>query len=106
MLDQAASFYERHLWETEAGAPVRAYLESRGLDEPVCREFRLGLSPGSGLAQKAQEKGFTRDELRAAGLTNQRGNEYFRRAAFPLTTAGPTSVSGAELQGRPLAQVR
>jgi DNA primase len=87
-LDQAASFYERHLWETEAGEPVRAYLESRGLREPICREFRLGLSPGSGLAQKAQQKGFTREELRRAGLTNARGNDYFpQRLMFPLADA-------------------
>jgi DNA primase len=88
VLDQAASFYERHLWETEAGAPVREYLEGRGLGEPICREFRLGLSPGTGLAQKAQQKGFTRDELKGAGLTNSRGNDYFPpRLMFPLTDA-------------------
>jgi DNA primase len=88
LLDQAASFYERHLWETAAGIPVRAYLESRGLAEPACREFRLGLSPGRGLAEKAQEKGFTRDELRRAGLTNARGNDYFpERLMFPLADA-------------------
>ena len=88
VLDQAASFYERHLWESSAGAPVRAYLESRGLGEPVCREFRLGLSPGSGLAQKATQKGFTREELQGAGLTNARGNDYFPpRLMFPLADA-------------------
>ena len=88
VLDQAASFYERHLWESAAGAPVRAYLEGRGLGEEVCREFRLGLSPGSGLAQKAGEKGFTPDELRGAGLTNARGNDYFpQRLMFPLADA-------------------
>jgi DNA primase len=88
LLDQATSFYERHLWETAAGAPVRAYLEGRGLGEAVCREFRLGLSPGKGLAAKAQEKGFTREELRRAGLTNARGNDYFpQRLMFPLTDA-------------------
>jgi DNA primase len=88
VLAQATAFYERHLWETEAGAPVREYLESRGLGEAVCREFRLGLSPGTGLAQKAQQKGFTRDELRGAGLTNARGNDYFpRRLMFPLADA-------------------
>ena len=88
VLEQAASFYERHLWETAAGAPVRDYLASRGLGEPVCREFRLGLSPGSGLAQKAQQKGFTSDELRGAGLTNARGSDYFPpRLMFPLADA-------------------
>jgi DNA primase len=88
VLDQAASFYERHLWETAAGEPVRAYLESRGLGEPACREFRLGLSPGTGLAQKARGKGFTGEELRHAGLTNARGNDYFPpRLMFPLADA-------------------
>jgi DNA primase len=88
LLDQATSFYERHLWETAAGEPVRAYLEERGLGEAVCREFRLGLSPGAGLARKALEKGFTREELQRAGLTNARGNDYFpQRLMFPLADA-------------------
>jgi DNA primase len=88
VLDQAAKFYERHLWESEAGAPVRDYLKGRGLGEDVCREFRLGLSPGAGVAQKAQQKGFTREELRRAGLTNARGNDYFpQRLMFPLADA-------------------
>jgi DNA primase len=88
LLDQAATFYERHLWEGAAGEPVRAYLEGRGLQEPICREFRLGLSPGRGLAEKARGKGFTADELHRAGLTNARGNDYFPpRLMFPLADA-------------------
>jgi len=88
VLDQAAAFFERHLWEGSDGEPVRAYLASRGLGEEISKEFRLGLSPGNGLAAKAREKGFTADELRAAGLTNQRGNDYFPpRLMFPLADA-------------------
>ena len=88
VLDQAAAFFERHLWEGADGEPVRAYLASRGLGEAVAKEFRLGLSPGDGLAGKAREKGFTADELRAAGLTNQRGRDYFPpRLMFPLADA-------------------
>ncbi|HZG36116.1 MAG TPA: DNA primase [Gaiellaceae bacterium] len=88
LLDQATAFCERYLWESAAGEPVRAYLSERGLAEAVCREFRLGLAPGSGLARRAQEKGFTRDELRAAGLTNASGNDYFPpRLLFPLADA-------------------
>ena len=88
LLDQAASFYERHLWESASGRSVREYLAGRGLGDPVCREFRLGLSPESGLARKAREKGFAADELRAAGLTNARGNDYFPpRLIFPLADA-------------------
>jgi DNA primase len=89
LLEQAAIFYARHLWETPAGEPVRAYLAERGLDEEVCQSFRLGLSPGGTvLAQKAREKGYVPDELLAAGLVNRRGNDYFaRRLVFPLADA-------------------
>jgi DNA primase len=88
LLDAAVAFYERHLWEAAAGASVREYLAGRGLREEVCREYRLGLSPGAGLAAKARERGFTPDELRAAGLTNARGNDYFPyRLMFPLADA-------------------
>ena len=47
VLEQATAFFERHLWEAAAGAGVREYLASRGLGEPISREFRLGLSPGA-----------------------------------------------------------
>jgi DNA primase len=88
LLDQAATFYEKSLW-AESGQPVQEYLASRDLKEEVCREFRLGLSPGgSTLAQKAQDKGFTRAELSAAGLLTRRGTDYFqRRLMFPLADA-------------------
>ena len=86
LLEAAAVFYERNLWETDAGAPVRAYLEERGLADEVCRRFRLGYSPGdSRLPAKAREKGFAGAELAVAGLVNRRGNDRFaRRLVFPL----------------------
>ncbi|HMI99097.1 MAG TPA: DNA primase [Gaiellaceae bacterium] len=87
LLEQAASFYERVLW-SESGKAVQEYLASRGLREDACREFRLGLSSGGSLAKKAREKGFTSDELTAAGLLSRRGTDYFRRRLmFPLTDA-------------------
>src|SRR3954463_3153221 len=86
LLDQAASFYERTLWDTAAGGMARDYLKGRGLNEEISREFRLGLAlGGNSLARKALAKGFTQDELRAAGLMRQRGDDYFqRRLLFPL----------------------
>jgi DNA primase len=89
LLEQATAFYERYLWESEAGAAVRDYLGGRSLGEDVSKEFRLGLSPvATELARKAAEKGFTRVELTAAGLTNRRGNDYFTgRLMFPLADA-------------------
>jgi DNA primase len=89
LLEQAAAFYERHLWESAAGEPVRAYLGERGLEESICREFRLGLSPGgNSLVRKAREKEFTQAELSAAGLVSRRGGDYFaNRLMFPLADA-------------------
>jgi len=86
LLDQAASFYERYLWDSQAGSTARDYLVERGLEPAICREFRLGLALGGDvLTRKAVEKGFTQEELRDAGLTRQRGLDYFqRRLIFPL----------------------
>ena len=89
VLEQATAYYERYLWDSVAGASTREYLSGRGLGEEVCKEFRLGLSPvRPDLGRKAQEKGFTRAELAAAGLVNRRGNDYFTgRLMFPLADA-------------------
>jgi DNA primase len=89
LLDDAASFYERYLWESQAGSLARDYLAGRGLSDQVCREYRLGLAlGGSTLTRKALERGFTRDELLAAGLANRRSNDYFAgRLLFPLADA-------------------
>ena len=89
LMERATSFYERYLWDAEAGAPARAHLEARGFGEEVCREFRLGLAPGGAtLARGALKEGFTRKELADAGLVNRRGNDYFNgRLLFPLADA-------------------
>ncbi len=55
LLDQAASFYERCLWDSGTAAPARAYLAGRGFGEEICRAFRLGFAPGGQtLAKKAR----------------------------------------------------
>jgi DNA primase len=89
VLDQAATYYERTLWDSQAGGMARDYLKGRGLNEEVCRDFRLGLALGGAvIARKAAEKGFTPAELREAGLTRARGGDYFeRRLLFPLADA-------------------
>ncbi len=88
VLDQTAGYFERLLWDGDAGAPVREYLAGRCLGEEVAKEFRLGLSPGKGLAEKAKERGFTVDELKSAGLVTTRATDYFpQRLMFPLADA-------------------
>ena len=89
LLEAACAFYERVLWDSPSGAAAREYLESRGLGEEVCREYRLGLAAtGATLVRKAGERGFSRQELIAAGLVNRRGNDYFQaRLLFPISDA-------------------
>src|SRR5436190_4568343 len=89
LLDQAATFYERCLWDTAGAAAAREYLAGRGLREEICRTFRLGFAPGGRtLAQKAGDGGFGNEELLTAGLVNRRGNDYFsQRIVFPLADA-------------------
>ncbi len=67
LLEQACAYYERVLWEARAAEKARAYLAQRGLDEAVCREYRLGysFSDWRRLHDAAVAKGFT--EKRAAG---------------------------------------
>ncbi|MHB8641808.1 MAG: DNA primase [Gaiellaceae bacterium] len=89
LLDSAATFYERYLWDAAAGEPVRAYLASRGLGEEISKEFRLGLSPGGPdmLIRKAREKGFTPAEIEAAGLSVHGRDSFRNRLMFPLADA-------------------
>jgi DNA primase len=89
LLERAAEFYARVLWDSEIGAPAREYLASRGLGEEICREFRLGYAPGGGqLTGRARQEGYSQEELLAVGLANRRGNDYFqRRIVFPLADA-------------------
>src|SRR5256714_3950913 len=89
LLERAAEFYSRVLWDSEAGAVAREYLAARGLGDEVCREFRLGYAPGGPrLASRAVQEGYAQEELLAVGLANRRGNDYFqRRIVFPLADA-------------------
>src|SRR5438445_664619 len=107
LLERATAFYERTLWSSEQGAFARAYLESRGLGEEVCRAFRLGYAPGGDtLARGAQKEGFTRDDLLATGLANTRGNDYFQgRLLLPLPKGSDPADDPAVFQERLAAPV-
>jgi DNA primase len=90
VLEKAAAFYERFLWETESGRIAREYLEARGLREEVCKAFRVGFSPDEwrGIHRRAGKEGFTEREMEEAGLLiRQPGKVYDRfrgRLMFPL----------------------
>jgi DNA primase len=91
LVERAAAFYQRHLWETSEAATARDYLAGRGFGEEILREFRIGYAPSAWdkLLTAAQRDGFSQEELAAAGLAQRgtRGGVYDRfrgRIMFPL----------------------
>jgi DNA primase len=95
LLDETAGWYQRRLTTGAAGAAARAYLAGRGLADDVVERYRVGLAPEGwdGLTRAAQGRGYTADELVAAGLAlraRTSGNliDHFRaRLMFPISDA-------------------
>jgi DNA primase len=91
VVDRAAAFYGRYLWESREAEPARAYLAGRGLGEEVLRGFRVGYAPAAWdrLTRAAGADGFSMEELAAAGLVqrSERGgyrDRFRERIIFPL----------------------
>ena len=92
LLERTAAYYVRVLWESAEAGPARAYLDERGLQEDVLREFRVGFAPRSWerVIQASRGAGYTEAELLAAGLASRRREgagllDRFRgRIMFPL----------------------
>jgi DNA primase len=96
VLERAASYYERLLWDSAEAAPARTYLLDRGLTEETLRTFRVGYAPSAWdtIMMTAHRGGFTHRELYDAGLVTrgQKGqgrlyDRFRRRITFPLQDA-------------------
>ncbi len=87
--EEAADFYHRTLSEP-AGKVALAYLERRGLDEPMIRSFQLGYSPDGwdGLRNHLKQNGYSEQEMLSAGLLveGDRGqyDRFRHRLMFPI----------------------
>jgi len=92
LLERTATFYVRYLWDSGEAAPARDYLASRGLDEAVLREFRVGYAPSAydTLLRSVRKAGFSNREVYDAGLAQRAKGEgmlydrFRRRIMFPL----------------------
>jgi DNA primase len=92
LVERAADYYARYLWESSEARLAREYLSGRGLEEQVLRDFRVGYAPSAWdrVTVAAQRDGFTREEIAAAGLAQRsRGGRGFydrfrARIMFPL----------------------
>jgi DNA primase len=92
LLSRTSAYYERYLWESEEALRAREYLQGRGLEESVLREFRVGYAPSAWdrVLLASRRGGFSEQELYATGLaqrSKQNGQPYDRfrsRIMFPL----------------------
>src|SRR4051812_37427231 len=89
VVEFAARFYERDLWESPDAAEARDYLAGRHLSQAACKRFRLGWSPGRGrLIEEARRQGLSLKALLATDLAVDRDgravDRFFERVMFPI----------------------
>jgi DNA primase len=96
LLERAASYYARYLWESREAADARQYLLGRGLTEETLRAFRVGYSPKAWdtVLVASRRAGYSDEELLAAGLVQRSRSrpgsvyDFFRgRIMFPSADA-------------------
>jgi DNA primase len=86
----AVDFYAEHLATDPAAQAARTFLEERGFGEEAAKAYRCGYSPESwdSLTRHLAGRGFSREELIAAGLAKQgqRGvyDAFRNRLMFPI----------------------
>jgi DNA primase len=84
LVDRAAVYYARYLWEAREAADAREYLLGRGLREETLREFRVGYAPSAWdrMMLASRRAGFSDEELLTVGLaqrSKQRPGQVFDR---------------------------
>ena len=91
VVEAACAFFEEQL-RAKSGAQAREYLQSRGLNGEVAKQFRLGYAPNSNGALKdfLYAKNIPLDDMIAAGLVraaddNRAARDFFYdRLMFPI----------------------
>lgn len=101
VVEFAAGFYERQLWEAPEAEEAREYLASRHLTQAACKRFRVGWSPGRGrLIDEARRNGLPVKALLATDLAVDRDgrsvDRFFERVMFPICDrfGQPVAFSG------------
>ena len=87
----AAGFFEKNLWETEAGKSIGlTYFKERGFKDETLKKFALGYSPDSydALSKQAQKDGYKLEFLEKTGLVivneNRQVDRFRGRVIFPI----------------------
>lgn len=74
LLEEAATFYQHHLFNTPAGKSALDYLLGRGLVSETMQAFGIGYAPNAweATAYHFKSKGYSERELIEAGLVSER----------------------------------
>ena len=89
ILEETALFFETEI-RREVGQNATRYLKQRGLNSTIVKTYRIGYSPRNGLRAALKFKGFSDDEMLAAGVVGKSDRDgslydYFRdRVMFPI----------------------
>jgi DNA primase len=91
LLESAVTLFRHHLVQTEAGAPVKEYLHTRGITDATMETFELGYAPDSWdtTMNHLVERGYQVEDIEQAGMVSTRdsGGYYDRfrhRLMFPI----------------------
>jgi DNA primase len=76
ILELAAKFYEKQLWDGAGKGKILKYLNERGLKSEIIKEFRLGYAPNGwrNLLGFLAERGYKIEEIAKTGLLVENSN--------------------------------
>ncbi len=89
VLEETTLFFEAAL-RRDRGRNATRYLKQRGLNSDIVKTYRIGYSPPNGLRAALKSKGFSDDDMLAAGVAGKSDRDgslydYFRdRVMFPI----------------------
>ena len=93
-LDLAGRYYQQVLLKTPEA--VDYITKKRGFNRQTIADFKIGFSPssGDGLTEILNQRGFTPNELKDAGLANRFGGDLFRSRMMVALTDQAGSIVG------------
>lgn len=113
IVDWSSKFFQKQLWESNAGLKALAYLKERGLSEESIKHWQLGFAPESwdSLGSFLQAKRYRASEIFNSGLSvkRERGDGYYdrfrSRIVFPVVDLNNQAVGFSGRIFRPAAEV-
>jgi DNA primase len=105
ILEETTLFFEAAL-RRDGGRNATRYLKQRGLDSAIVKTYRIGCSPRMGLRATLKDRGFSDEDMLAAGVIRKSDRDgslydYFRdRVMFPIENRqGKVIAFGARALG-------